>query len=434
MELRRTALEGPNSTRQTARVLTVVQTGTYSSRNKGDAAMELSTARCLKAALGGARIVIGSPFPELDRNAYPGCEVVASRRRQLGRASLLLSHAYCMSALGSLGLQVPARLLFDEELRALREAALVVDLSGDMLTEDYGVHVAYSHYLPILDALALDRPVVLCAQSVGPFEWTAPLARMIFDRAALVTLRDSISLSHLERIGVKNQNVHLTADMAFLLDPAPRERVDEICAQERIAWNGRPVLGVSISGLIRRHYEQRNPSARSRAFVPMMAGVLDAISATLDVDVLFVPHVTGPARSKDDRVIAREVGHAMKQRWRSIDGDYGPDELKGLIARCSMFLGARMHANIAALSSAVPTVAISYSHKTEGIMEPLGQSTRVVSVDRLSPDRMTALLRDTWRDRDEIKNTLSERLTSVRELSRKNVELVLKVLGHRGVA
>jgi colanic acid/amylovoran biosynthesis protein len=389
--------------------------------------MELSTARCLKAALGSSRIIIGSPFPQLDRDAYPGCEVVASRRRNLLLGTLLLGHAFVASA-------HPSRQLFDAELHAMREAALVIDLSGDMLTEDYGVHVAYSHYLPILDAFALGKPVVLCAQSVGPFRWTSPLARMIFERAALVTLRDSISLEHLERIGVRNPNTHLTADMAFLLDPASEERVDAISAAEGLDWGKRPALGVSLSGLINEHYVRRNPAGRSAAFVPLLAKALDTIAAELDVDVVFVPHVTGPARSKDDRVTARAVGREMKQPWRSIGGDYGPDELKGLISRFSIFLGARMHANIAALSSGVPTVAISYSHKTEGIMQSFEQSGRVIGIDELTGERVTSLLRETWRDREDVKRLLLDRLRQVTRSSRRNVDLILDLLRARGTS
>ena len=42
-----------------------------------------------------------------------------------------------------------------EELRLLASADRVIDLSGDMLTEDYGPHVTVSHFYPLLMALAL---------------------------------------------------------------------------------------------------------------------------------------------------------------------------------------------------------------------------------------------------------------------------------------
>ena len=46
-------------------------------------------------------------------------------------------------------------------------------------------------------------------------------------------------------------------------------------------------------------------------------------------------------------------------------------ELKGYIARCRMFIGARTHATIAAYSSCVPTLVLGYSVKSRGIARDL---------------------------------------------------------------
>ena len=47
--------------------------------------------------------------------------------------------------------------------------------------------------------------------------------------------------------------------------------------------------------------------------------------------------------------------------------DHNCMELKGYIARCRMFIGARTHATIAAYSSCVPTLVLGYSVKSKGI-------------------------------------------------------------------
>ena len=46
-------------------------------------------------------------------------------------------------------------------------------------------------------------------------------------------------------------------------------------------------------------------------------------------------------------------------------------ELKGYIARCRMFIGARTHATIAAYSTCVPTLVLGYSVKSKGIAKDL---------------------------------------------------------------
>ena len=51
--------------------------------------------------------------------------------------------------------------------------------------------------------------------------------------------------------------------------------------------------------------------------------------------------------------------------------DHNCMELKGYIARCRMFIGARTHATIAAYSSCVPTLVLGYSVKSRGIARDL---------------------------------------------------------------
>ena len=409
------------------RCVRILQIGTYSSCNKGDAAMELSTATELLERIEGARVVIQSPFPELDQNAYRGVRVSRTTRRRLLYNTLLVSRAALYTFLARLGARIDG-LIENAEIHEFLAADLVVDLSGDMLTEDYGVHVAYSHYLPLLMALALKRPVAVCAQSIGPFKWTRPIARRILERANLVTVRDRISFDYLKELGVKNANLHQTADMAFLLRPAPASRVDEILAAEALPAGAGPLLGVSVSGLIKDRYRARNPLSRSIPFEELVAGVLDVVAAALDARVLFVSHVTGPAKAKDDRVVSGAVAERMRAPATVLRGDYAPDELKGVIARTQLFFGARMHANIAALSSGVPTVAISYSHKTEGITRALGQEARVVPIRSMTAPDAQALLLRTWEERAEVAASLAERLVAIRREAARNVELMLEIL------
>ena len=47
--------------------------------------------------------------------------------------------------------------------------------------------------------------------------------------------------------------------------------------------------------------------------------------------------------------------------------DHNCEHLKGFIARCRFFVGARTHATIAAYSSLIPTLVLGYSVKSKGI-------------------------------------------------------------------
>lgn len=407
---------------------TVLQVGTYSSKNKGDAAMEISTAQALRQGAGDVRIIISSPFPEIDTSSYREYTVGRSNRRRLIWGTVLLARAFTWRSLKDrTGLELDF-LVRNSELADFIEADLVVDLSGDMLTEDYGVHVTYSHYLPILTGLALRKPIAVCAQSIGPFKWTRALSRRILNRVQLVTARDPITYEYLRSIGVDNPSLRLTADMAFLLERAPPARIDEVLRAEGVELGTEPVLGVSVSGLIRSKYEASNPSARTVPFEQFFAKLIDSVAETLQCRVLFVSHVTGPSKSKDDRLVAKAVRARMSRPAWVLTGDYDPRELKGIIARTQLFFGARMHANIAALSSGVPTVAISYSHKTQGIMDLLQQRERVVSIGSMTLEECEKQLLAAWQSRHDIRSSLEARMPEVATLARENVDLLRTLL------
>jgi colanic acid/amylovoran biosynthesis protein len=410
---------------------TIIQTGTYSSFNKGDAAMELSAARMLRRRFPGARILISTPFPHYDAQAYGEFEIMLCRRRRL---------IWATGQLMRIGLYAAARrvlksdwrwLILEREIREMLGADLIVDLSGDMLTEDYGPHVAYSHYLPLLFALGLGRPLFLCAQSVGPFKWTLPLARFILHRAAAISLRDHISGDYLKKIGIDNPQLHQTADLAFLLEAASVQRVDEILDLERIETSGQHLLGVSLSRLVTSKFHGTNPGVDQSAFFQTLASVLDRTAEKHNLTVLFVPHVTGPSREKDDRQISRQVAARMNGSAHVIGGDYLPGELKGIIGRCEIFLGARMHANIAALSQEIPTVALAYSHKTPGIMDLFGQKNLVLDSRTAQIEELEATLSRVWQERETIRREIGRHLGAVKENAQRNLDLAEEILTRR---
>jgi colanic acid/amylovoran biosynthesis protein len=406
------------------RPLRFLLTGTYNSANKGDAAMEVAALQGVDRLLPGSEVTVLSPFPDLDRPFYAPVPVARCNRRQLVRATLDLMRAALWRLLRRR--QIRADWLLSPVLRLVRDSDLIIDLSGDMLTEDYGPHVAYSHFVPLLRALLLGRPYFVCAQSIGPFRITRPLARVLLDGAAAITTRDPISRDYLAAIGISNPGVRMTADLAFLLSPASAERADQLLGAEGVVLDGRPILGVSVSRLIASRYRARNPSAGRCDFLSLMHETVERVARAQDAQVLLVPHVTGPSPAKDDRRISAELRQRLHPDLvaHALSGDYRPDELKSIIARCSVFCGARMHANIAALSSAVPTVAVSYSHKTPGIMSACGVGDFVAPIESLSPDSLAELLTRAFRERASIAAGLRERVNAIQAEALGNIELL----------
>jgi colanic acid/amylovoran biosynthesis protein len=396
--------------------------------NKGDAAMQISTADAITKTIPGCEVLISTPFPEIDQGFYDNYKLIICSRRRLIWASLQIIRCMLWRFFNSVGLNL-SFIIPERELQEYLNSALIVDLSGDMLTEDYGPHVAYSHFIPLLISLILKRPYIACAQSIGPFKLTKFLARYLLNRASLISVRDQISFDYLINIGINPEKLKVTADMAFLLTPASQDEALELLSSEGISFNpDKKILGVSLSQLVEKKYQKFNPAAEVETLVDLMARALDEICGEYDMQVLFVPHVTGPASIKDDRIINRKVQSKMKASAHVIQGDYTPSQLKGMIKQCHCMIGARMHANIGALSSGIPTVAISYSHKTPGIMDLLGQKSLVIDIVSLDYAMIIRTIKTSIVEHVEISETLKHKIQTVKGRSAENLTLIANLL------
>ena len=375
----------------------VVLTGTYNSQNKGDAAMQISTRDALVER--GHEVIIATPEPAVDGPLYGSSNLVEASRRSASRAPLNLVRA--------LAQRVFKRQLIgdDAEITALADADLVVDLSGDMLTEDYGVAVALSHFHPLLLSWILNVPYVALAQSIGPFRYTSPLAAFLLRRAALVTCREPRTLEHLNKLGLGD--VEVTADTAFTL-----------VAQE---FPGLPLqqkpyrIGISLSGLAEDHHQ-------GRSLLDDVAQALSIVFDSVDAELLGIPHVTGPKASKDDRIVLEKL------QARGLDihvlDDVRPSEMKHAVSTCDILVGARMHANIAALGSGVPVVALAYSHKFWGIMSEFGQESFVLDLGQFDADQLANVITKLWEERETVAEEIRAKRVDVSARATRNFELV----------
>lgn len=169
----------------------------------------------------------------------------------------------------------------------------------------------------------------------------------------LITARETISYEALKKV---NPNTVLVADSAFVL-----KRID--CELPK-GWIEGKMIGINASPLILQ--SGRNGELILNAYRILIQRILE----TTDCSIALIPHVVW--RDNDDRIPLKVLYDTFAETGRIILlDDYNCMEIKGYIARCRMFIGARTHATIAAYSSCVPTLVIGYSVKSRGIAKDL---------------------------------------------------------------
>ncbi|MDO8587687.1 MAG: polysaccharide pyruvyl transferase family protein [Armatimonadota bacterium] len=404
----------------------IVITGTFCALNKGDAAMRIGLTDALLRAMPDSQITLMSPYPEIDSPTYAGGRIVRCSRRRPLKFALTLAKAALWRAYYRVFRKDPPWGL-NEELRAYRDSDVVVDLSGDGLTEEYGPKCIYSHLAPIVLAKLLGKPVFVCAQTIGPLRKTLRLSRWLLRRVDRVSAREQRTLDYLAKLGINGSTVSLSADVAFLMAPAPADRARRILADEAVPFD-KPLVGLSVSRLPGHALDSFGPNSQVDLEVEL-AETLDRM-VEMGLRPVMISHVTGPGERRDDRLAALRIAAMAKSRSQIVTllGDYAPEEIKAVISQMEMFVGVRMHSCIAALSTFVPTISIAYGPKAFGIMSQVGQADRALDIRELTADKLTRLVEETWRKRDLIRESLRARMPKVRVLAERNVEIIQELV------
>lgn len=183
----------------------------------------------------------------------------------------------------------------------------------------------------------------------------------------LITARESISYEALKKI---NSNTHLIPDPAFTLD-----RIDLPLPS---GWKEENTIGINASPLIL--------ASGNKESIVMEAyrKLIRTIIQYTDSNIALIPHVVW--ENNDDREVLKQLYEESEDSGRLILlNDCNCMQLKGYIARCRMFIGARTHATIAAYSSCVPTLVLGYSVKSRGIAKDIFGTDKnyVISVQNM---------------------------------------------------
>lgn len=194
---------------------------------------------------------------------------------------------------------------------------------------------------------------VLWGCSVEPDVVREPKVAKDLGNYSLVAARESITYDAIRQI---NPNTILIPDPAFFMEP-------KVCPLDPRMGSGN-VIGINISPLI-----VSNESKAGMAYENYKNLIAHILEHT-DCDIALIPHVVWA--SNDDRRVLRRLYEEFGCHERLIlVEDHSAPELKYIISKCRIFVGARTHATIAAYSSCVPTLVVGYSVKARGIARDL---------------------------------------------------------------
>lgn len=290
-----------------------------------------------------------------------------------------------------------------------RASDVVIDIGGgDSFADIYGSgRLKRMFWLKYLTHIAR-TPLVMAPQTIGPFTkgWSKVLAKASMRRCAIVTSRDALSTKAAADMG--QRQVIEASDVALRLPyapPAPR-------------GDGPVKVGINVSGLLMGGgYTGKNEFGLQMDYPGLIDDLIGYFQAHADgCEVHLVPHVivrSGPMTGEDDyraseALAAKFPGTVLAPAFET------PSEAKTYIAGLDFFMGARMHACIAAFSSGVPVIPMAYSRKFEGLFGTLGYA-RTVDCTSQSSEAIRAAIEQGYTDRAVLREEAAGALAKGRE-------------------
>ena len=302
--------------------------------------------------------------------------------------------------------------------------ACALELGGDNYSLDYGRPWDY---------VSADRwlakrgvPVVLWGASVGPFEIDAEFAPVMhahLKTLAGIFVRETASRDYLARHGI-TANVHLVADPAFCMTPS--EPANPVLRE--LVMDG--MIGINISPLVARF---SGTGGDIEAWRQKSAEMIVQAAQRTARALLLVPHVGSPIPGEDDYAfmdsLAAMVAPRVQVPVRVAPVGLSAAELKWLIGQCSVFAGARTHSTIAALSSGVPTLSLSYSVKAIGINQDIfGHQKFCKPVKTIEVEDFAGTIAQMLENEAAIRADLAARLPEVKTRARSAGPLLARII------
>lgn len=244
---------------------------------------------------------------------------------------------------------------------AMKRCKVIFDFTaGDSFSDIYGEERFFTDLLYKNMALSYTK-LVLGSQTYGPYknEAVKTAALQVINNAYEVFSRDQKSSNFIEQ-NTKRKAI-TTSDIAFEMKYSVTNELKHT--------EGKIKLGINPSGLLwSGGYTGNNQFSLTVDYKKYLIQLITKLLETEKYEIHLIPHVfTANPKIVDNDLIACK---ALKLRFPELvmAPCYElPMDVKAYISQMDVFLGARMHATIAAVSTGVATIPFSYSQKFEGL-------------------------------------------------------------------
>lgn len=312
------------------------------------------------------------------------------------------------------GVNSEYRFSFTKVLHEIRTCDILL-MGGGSLIQDTTSNRSLYYYLMILWlGILLRKSCILYGNGIGPIKhfYNVPFIRYVLNRIDIITLREHLSATVLEKMKIKKPLIQVTADPVFNLRINPEVSLERIYQLERIDPNKK------IVGVMFRSW------SHEESYTKRMAKICDRIIETYDYQVVFVP-MKHPA----DLIVAFEILKKMHhhEKARVIEHHYQEELLIHFMGKMELILSMRLHALIYAALQGVPMIGFNYDLKVEYYTKELGVPC-IEDMRHIDIEKIMELIKNLHINKDIYQEDLAHRVQKLRDDAKKNSDFLRKLL------
>lgn len=331
---------------------------------------------------------------------------------------------YPLKNLRSIFFALVKRRKIKENIDIYKLTNYILDIGqGDSFADIYGSHRFNSINKVHEEAVSLNKPYCILPQTIGPFKDAKIKTRALkaIERASCVMARDKRSYDFVRK-ELPNKSVSEIIDVAFFM-PYEKKTFDERFIH----------VGLNISGLLwHGGYTQDNQFGLTGNYQSLIRNIIEYFLSLENVKLHLVSHVVGADRGVENDYA---VAYDLCEEYNHPNLILSPLFLdaiaaKGYIAGMDFFMGARMHATIAAFSSGVPVFPMAYSRKFNGLFMDTLQYKYMGDMKVQKDEEILQNIKDAYAHRSQLKEIIDDRMaTTVEERRKLLIENLEKFLG-----
>lgn len=358
----------------------VIISGYYGFKNIGDDAMLAAIINNLKLYKHNIRIMI------LSRNPYE------------------TSKTY--------GVETINRVNLFKILQIMRKTKLFINGGGSLIQDNTSTRSLLYYLGMIWLAKKIGIKVMVYANGIGPLtrKYNRKLTKFILNQVDVITVRDEMSENELRRLSINAPKIFLTADPALNIEGQSDIRIQEIFRKEEIKLE-RPLIGFSIRSW-----------GKSSEYESIIAELADFIWDAHHAAPLFIP-----MHYPEDLAITKKIISKMKHPAFCIKNNYSVEDVMGIVEKCEILIGMRLHALIFATSVNVPVIGLVYDQKVEAFLRYVNQAS-AGPLTQLQYKNLKELTNRVLNNKESIKTDLQNNISILKNKALQNAVIAIDLL------